>query len=200
MANNINYNPENSPRIDSSGIENHININVNNPISKCSSNCKFCDNFDTDNIIFSSSTNRSYPSVIPENISNVNCKSKNCIYIITCKNCSLQYVGETSNAIKTRFNNHRSNIKHYQKSGFCKRLCHHFNIGLCRNSTYKVQILEKLDDKEESNVRKQKEKDWMLRLRTVFPFGMNDRIGDEYKRQDVSISSNFPSLSRRHHH
>ena len=61
-------------------------------------------------------------------------------------------------------------------------------------------VLEKLDDQVESKLRKTKEKEWMLKLRTVFPFGMNARIGDEYKREDVNASSHFPSLSRKHHH
>ena len=41
---------------------------------------------------------------------NVNCKSKNVIYLITCNKCNLQYAGPTSNEFKVRFLNHKSAI------------------------------------------------------------------------------------------
>jgi len=41
---------------------------------------------------------------------NLNCKSTNIIYLITCKQCNIQYVGETSRSLAARFTDHRSNI------------------------------------------------------------------------------------------
>ena len=38
----------------------------------------------------------------------VNCKSKNVIYLVTCNKCNLQFVGSTSNEFKVRFRNHES--------------------------------------------------------------------------------------------
>ncbi|KAK2913189.1 hypothetical protein Q8A73_007302, partial [Channa argus] len=37
-------------------------------------------------------------------------RTKNCVYLITCKECSLQYVGETGNTLLIRFTQHRHNI------------------------------------------------------------------------------------------
>ncbi|KAK2871929.1 hypothetical protein Q8A73_024592, partial [Channa argus] len=37
-------------------------------------------------------------------------RTKNCVYLITCKECSLQYVGETGNTVLIRFTQHRHNI------------------------------------------------------------------------------------------
>ena len=39
----------------------------------------------------------------------------------------------------------------------------------------------------------------MLKLRTVYPYGLNDRVGDEYKTENshVAVANKFPSLSRK---
>ena len=49
-----------------------------------------------------------------------------------------------------------------------------------------------------TSLRKKKEKNWMLTLRTVYPYGLNSRVGDEYKPENAnsSIISRFPSLKR----
>lgn len=39
-------------------------------------------------------------------------RSKNCVYLITCRNCGIQYVGETGNTLLVRFTQHRYNILH----------------------------------------------------------------------------------------
>ena len=38
---------------------------------------------------------------------NLNCNSKNVVYLITCKVCGIQYVGSTTTTFRSRFNNHR---------------------------------------------------------------------------------------------
>ena len=41
---------------------------------------------------------------------NISCKSSNLIYLITCKQCHKQYVGQTKNSIAQRFYSHLHNI------------------------------------------------------------------------------------------
>ena len=41
----------------------------------------------------------------------MNCNSSNLIYLITCKLCGLQYIGETKRKLKDRLNDHISNIR-----------------------------------------------------------------------------------------
>ena len=48
-------------------------------------------------------------------MSKSSCSSLNCIYVLTCKKCHLQYVGETDNFYK-RFSNHISSIKCFKRS------------------------------------------------------------------------------------
>ena len=42
---------------------------------------------------------------------NINCKSSNLIYAITCKTCGKQYVGQTKRTIMARFQGHFYNVK-----------------------------------------------------------------------------------------
>ena len=41
------------------------------------------------------------------------CTSKNVIYLITCKKCHAQYVGQTHQKVSKRMNSHRFDICHY---------------------------------------------------------------------------------------
>ena len=54
---------------------------------------------------------------------NMNCGTKNIIHLISCRKCAVQYVGETSQTLRNRFNNHRNRLK--QLCGLY--LYHHFN-------------------------------------------------------------------------
>ena len=100
-------------------------------------------------------------------------------------------------------------MNHPEKDNTCRVLCEHFSKGLCKNATYTVHIIEKLqgtgrDEKGVINsaitaIRRKKETDWMLRLRTVFPHGLNGRIGDEYmsEKDCCNVNAKFPPLKRR---
>ena len=155
----------------------------------------------------STSTHRIYDAVVPD-AAHVDCKSVNLIYLITCRKCKLQYVGETVQMIRERIGKHNSCIRHPANDNSCRILSDHFNEGYCRGATFSVHIIEKLpgDGRDENgktdptitNLRRKKEKDWMLALRTVYPFGLNSRIGDEYKPEynSCNVFSRFPSLKR----
>ena len=47
-------------------------------------------------------------------LGNMSCRTDNCVYLISCKACSKQYVGETGD-LRWRMNNHRSTIKTKKK-------------------------------------------------------------------------------------
>lgn len=94
--------------------------------------------------------------------------SKNCIYVIFCSRCGVQYVGETKNTLSTRMMQHRYNVKN--KKSTDTLLVQHFLIhgeeamrmaGLQRNVSW--------TDWE----RKKKEKYWIFLLGTKEPSGLN---------------------------
>ena len=41
---------------------------------------------------------------------NINCQTMNCVYLIICLSCGIQYVGQTKNKLLTRFNSHHFDI------------------------------------------------------------------------------------------
>ena len=95
------------------------------------------------------------------------CKASNCIYLITCFECNLKYVGQTGNALNLRINGHRSDIKnfkckedielkHFQKHSFCKII---------------INILEICNDYKDRIVL---ENYHITRCKSLYPFGLNN--------------------------
>lgn len=115
-------------------------------IGKCtSSRCKMRGYLSCHDKVVSSSTHRVYDCIVPPGNMPLDCHSPNVVYLLTCSNCKLQYVGETGLKINERFNLHRSHFKYPTHYGYCKRLSNHFSEGLCKNANYSVQIIEKLE-------------------------------------------------------
>ena len=170
--------------------------------------CNLCHILSTKDRFVSSSTHRVYESVIPEEVPFVSCNSSNVIYLVTCRKCCLQYVGETAQLLRERIRHHNYCTRHPDKDHTCRILSEHFSQGLCKGATFTVHIMEKLHgngrdaegtiDPAITAVRRKKETDWMLKLRTVFPHGLNDRIGDDYMSDKdlCNIYSKFPPLKR----
>ena len=78
---------------------------------KCNSNkCTLANSFfkTTDKIV-SSVTHRTY-SCTDYKKSYVTCNSSNIIYVITCLNCFMEYVGETVQQLNIRFATHRASL------------------------------------------------------------------------------------------
>ena len=73
---------------------------------------------------------RDYEIIEPFYISIINYATSYCIYLITCKNCPVQYVGETGQALRDCGNLHRSSICNSQKFNSCKILCDHYQKGV----------------------------------------------------------------------
>ena len=118
----------------------------------------------------------------------------------------MQYVGETVQTLAERFGKYRYELNSPEKSGRCRIFANHFTKGSCKDADYTVQIIEKLEgsgrtarnaiDPSETAKRRAREVSWMLKLRTVYPYGLNDRI-DEYQReQRKCIANKFPPLKR----
>lgn len=95
-------------------------------------------------------------------------RSTNCVYIIYCSKCLIQYVGESKNSLSVRMTQHRYNInngkvvdtplvQHFLQHGLASMRM----AGLQRNLTW--------TDGERQAV----ERRWIARLSTKRPFGLN---------------------------
>ena len=161
----------------------------------CRSDCKACPQLITSSIFYSTVTGRSY-SLINHSGEDINCKSQNFIYLITCRSCFCQYVGETCIPLNKRLNIHRT-----ATSG-CEVFIEHFST-CCKGKSFTIQVIEIFEgdgykngiiDAEMRAVRKEREDFWMKTLRTVYPYGLNDQV--KGKSSTDSIGSLFFPLSR----
>ena len=180
-------------------------------VYKCKSKrCEIKNIFKAKDKVVSTSSKRIFNCIVPPGSVYIDCHSSNLIYLLTCSRCSLQYVGETVQKLNERLNWHKSGFRNPKKYGYCRILSDHFHKGVCRNASFTVQILEKLEgngrtkrnamDASITAIRKRKEKEWMLKMRTVFPYGLNDRLGDDFVKEDthILVGTKFPALPRKH--
>ena len=104
-------------------------------LTKCKS-CNLCKFYLLDSPVFQSNT--TFKSFTFSNIepSLSVCQYKNLIYLISCKKCSLQYVGLTTQTFRDRFNAHKSSIENNSLNTI---LCNHFNSNGHNISDLKIQ-------------------------------------------------------------
>lgn len=68
---------------------------------------------------------------------------------------------------------------------------------ICKKAPYKVQFLEKRDgnrraahhtlDASVTSKRKENEKEWISQLRTIFVYGLNNWLVDDFEREDTHV-------------
>ena len=179
-----------------------------NPSRKQGRSCVNCLNFKPTNLFTSTQTHRIYSIINHEKDTNNNpipigCKTTNCIYLMTCATCHLQYVGETSQKLAKRWTCHRSGMKGNPGHVSCKRIVNHWTQGKCIGSHFHLQIIENMigdgKTKGEGVDRRKRETYWIQKLRTAYPYGLNDRIGNEYEKvncEKESIGKYFTKVGR----
>ena len=101
------------------------------------------------------------------------CNSSDVIYLITCKKCKMQYVGQTSQQVGKRMNSHRYDINNYVDPAFSTYVATHFN-----EQTHSLQDFSfmPIDVIHNSMDRLMKETYWIHKLGTVYPNGMNSKV------------------------
>ena len=171
-------------------------------IEKCrDSRCLTCKNLILSKIVTSNVTGRTFEAV---NFTNekLSHQSRNTIYLCTCLSCNIQYVGETVQQLNERMNTHRT-----AKAG-CEHEIRHCKES-CNGYNFKYQILEKLPgtgylpsgevDPEMLKVRKAREDMWIKKLRTIYPYGLNEKASDKVTNSSVvepAVGRLFPALPR----
>ena len=104
----------------------------------------------------------------------ISCHSKNLIYLIECKKCHLQYIGETKRQLNERFREHRRSILNHQQLSITTPVSLHFNqAGHSINDVHLIPI-ELIRSKRDS-VRKAREAHLINKAKTLHPFGINRR-------------------------
>lgn len=131
------------------------------------------------------------------------------IYLITCSRCSLQDIEGASQKLNKRLNWHRTGFNQpgiMASVAFQQIISKKMSVVMfvCQ-SKYQKKVKENgrtcrnaLDDSITSR-KKQRDKTWMLKLRSVYPYGVNDSLGDEYTKVNTHVfaGNKFPLLPKR---
>ena len=140
---------------------------------ECSSRrCEVCKYMDGNSRFKSSHDDKSYSINY-----NLNCNSSYVVYLITCKKCSLQYVGSTTTKFRLRFNNHKSRIRRHgmltQAEKRADDLLYRHFCGEGHNglSDVKIQLIDRVNGEQQL---REKEGQWAYKLNTLDPNGLND--------------------------
>ena len=97
------------------------------------------------------------------------CCTKNVVYVIECKKCAAQYVGETENALRVRLTGHRSDIHHRRTD---RPVARHFCQSDHSIHDLTIMAVEKIH-RNDVNFRRRKESHWISILHTLIPDGLN---------------------------
>ena len=95
------------------------------------------------------------------------CQTRCGIYLISCKTCHLQYVGQTKNSIRDRLNGHRGHILRGTEAFVMQE--HFAGEQWHVISNMIIKLIEQCD----VNVINVREKYWIKELNTIFPYGLN---------------------------
>ena len=135
-------------------------------ITRCpDTKCKAC-NYITESTNVTSSTNKRTYKLN----SKFSCRSRNLIYLITCKKCHKQYVGETGRTLKQRITDHISCIRLHKDTPIGL----HFNLPGHDTKDLSIIPIEQLYDNSDSVAfRRMKESAWQRALQTLHPLGLN---------------------------
>ena len=138
--------------------------------NKCvTPNCKWCQELKTSTSITCTTTGCTYRG--PENI---NCRVNNVVYILTCKQCNKQYIGETGRPFIERWKEHLYDIK-------VKRpypVARHFNENDDhKKATFHAKILSMINGAAERATQRHKYKEsrWIQTFKSFQPEGINLR-------------------------
>ena len=92
------------------------------------------------------------------------CRTKNIVYLIECRNCKKNYIGETENPLQLRVYGHRSD---YYRKLLDKPVAEHFNIISHSFDDLSVMVIEQI--MAGSARQKQRESLWIHTLQTLAP-------------------------------
>ena len=120
------------------------------------------------------------------------CKSVFVIYLITCNDCGIQYVGLTTQHMHIRLNGHRSSVKNNMNTFLYK----HFNTSNGHDfSKATIQIIDILDPAKHTSFElEQLENYWINTLDTVYPLGLNDKCKGVGNISKYKINNNNSNL------
>ena len=171
-----------------SDSDNSLTLPLSQTDNRCTRrNCRYCPLINTTSPVVNLYNGRTY-----DVLNNITCRSNNLVYVITCKVCGKQYVGETYRCLYERFQGHLGDVDrnipgkvvaiHYNEPD------HHgwsdmeisglYYCPLSRGSPNNIGVGAQLD-------RWRMEWHWMCQLNTLYPVGLN--VQEDRRRGGFAI-------------
>ena len=139
--------------------------------NKCTkTDCTYCPYLERHGRVISHQTQRTYHA--PKGVT---CRSNNLIYLITCKKCLAQYVGETYRRLHKRMYEHLRDIRLHRDTPVAL----HFNRPGHSTLDIKFEVASFVhmpvppDSEDGNKIRKSVEKLWIHRMQTNRSAGLN---------------------------
>ena len=126
--------------------------------------CKTCSHMRTGTTFHSTTTSERFKVKVM-----ANCQTKNVVYVIECTKCSIQYVGETENAVHVRLTGHWSDIRHKCME---EPVTNHFNSVDHPIKDLTFVVIEAIH-REHTEYRRRKESHWIQMIRSLASDGLN---------------------------
>ena len=101
------------------------------------------------------------------------CTSQNVIYLIECKRCNMQYIGQTNQKVSKCMNSHRFDINNYDDQGYATNVALHFNLDSYSLDDFRFVPIDIVNNETD---RLCKETYWIHELDTLHPKGMNLKL------------------------
>ena len=138
-------------------------------------NCTWCPKINTHRRIKSTITKERHKKLLHEL---TDCETSCIIYLITCKDCHKQYVGETKRSFRTRLSEHDRDVRLQKDTNVAR----HFNTHGHDWPNSRLDIIEHLkgDPDLKTPMRLKRETYWIATLRSISPFGINIMIGRQF--------------------
>ena len=130
--------------------------------------CSHCKNIIKTDVFTSTCTQNSFNLRF-----STDCTSQNVIYLIECKRCNKQYVGQTNQQVSKRMNSHRFDINNYDSEGYATNVALHFNSNSHSIADFSFLPIDVVNDEM---TRLCKETYWIHKLETMSPKGMNSKL------------------------
>ena len=128
--------------------------------------CTTCPHIFTTKTVVNRSTQRSYRVATSSD-----CQTHDVVYLIQCCQCNIQYVGQTSNSLHVRFQQHLRDVK--QNNQF-KAVSQHYTSPGHSPTDARLTVVDRATA---LNTRLRLEEAWVTVLSTHQPQGLNQRLG-----------------------
>ena len=148
------------------------NVEITGRSESCGKrNCQVCDftcNTDTSSI-------KACGEIFKIQSGVLNCNSQKVVYCLKCRLCGeAPYVGKAKTKFRARFNNHKSAHRPYRKKHKVsqKRFHEHGQHSHNGIDDWQFTLTEQCETQEQL---KERETFWQQRLKTFYPYGLNEK-------------------------